>query len=284
MASWKALPGTLDPQGRQLVVQLRSLKDRSRLSLAALERRTTYSRSSWERYLNGKKLPPAGAVKELAILAGGDVHRLLAMHSLAEETWSQGARPTTGPAAARTGERRNAAVEATEGTDEAKGSEEARGTDGATGAGEGDGGVAKPASREHALPFLQALMVVLLTAVLTAAGLIPALHAWGGDDAADESSFVLEPGRNYGCTIHRRGDALYAGHSQTEDAVLFQIKTGWDVVEAQCLLAEHGYPVGDIDGAYDAQTARAVKRFQEESPQLAVDGIVGPHTWKALRR
>ncbi|MGW0824082.1 peptidoglycan-binding protein [Streptomyces sp. NPDC002845] len=274
MAAWKALPGTLDPQGRQLVAQLRSLKDRCGLSLAALERRTTYSRSSWERYLNGKKLPPREAVKELALLAGGDVHRLLAMHSLAEETWSRGAPSPTEPA--------------DHGEDEARDGEGDREGEGegdrAEGAGE-EGGVAaeRRSSRDRALPFRQSLTITLLTAALTAAGLIPALHAWGGDDETGDG-FVLEPGRTYGCTIHRRNGTLYAGHSQTQDAVLFQIKASWDVVEAQCLLEQHGYPVGDIDGAYDARTARAVKRFQEDSPELAVDGLVGPHTWKVLRR
>ncbi|MEU1277155.1 peptidoglycan-binding domain-containing protein [Streptomyces sp. NPDC005805] len=116
---------------------------------------------------------------------------------------------------------------------------------------------------------------------------MPALRVWGEQrtEPADEGrGFTLEPGRTHGCTIHRRDGRIYAGHSETEESVLFQIKTGWDVVEAQCLLDHHGYPVGDIDGAYDAGTERAVKRFQENAPDLAVDGIVGPHTWQVLRR
>ncbi|MEU1277154.1 helix-turn-helix transcriptional regulator [Streptomyces sp. NPDC005805] len=98
MAPWRELPASLDPQSRRLVTQLRTLKDRGGLSLSALERRTHYSRSSWERYLNGKKLPPADAVEQLAQVAGGDVHRLLALHSLAEESWVRGRPRTAAPA------------------------------------------------------------------------------------------------------------------------------------------------------------------------------------------
>ncbi|WP_411117911.1 helix-turn-helix domain-containing protein [Streptomyces sp. 058-1L] len=41
-----------------LAAQLRSMRMRRGLTLSALAERSSYSRSSWERYLNGKALPP----------------------------------------------------------------------------------------------------------------------------------------------------------------------------------------------------------------------------------
>ncbi|MEU3980427.1 peptidoglycan-binding domain-containing protein [Streptomyces sp. NPDC026672] len=58
---------------------------------------------------------------------------------------------------------------------------------------------------------------------------------------------------------------------------------GWDVVEAQCLLRHRGFDPGGIDGVYGRNTTRAAKRFQEKAG-LPPDGIVGPHTWQALRK
>ncbi|WP_143589234.1 helix-turn-helix domain-containing protein, partial [Streptomyces angustmyceticus] len=51
MSRWKGLPASLDHRVRHLVVHLRRLKDHSGLSLTALAARTSYSKSSWERYL-----------------------------------------------------------------------------------------------------------------------------------------------------------------------------------------------------------------------------------------
>ncbi|MEV4441098.1 helix-turn-helix transcriptional regulator, partial [Streptomyces sp. NPDC049577] len=72
----------------RLAGELRDLRDRTGLSLAALAERTPYSKSSWERYLNGKKLPPRQAVVALCALAGEPSGRLLALWELAEQTWS----------------------------------------------------------------------------------------------------------------------------------------------------------------------------------------------------
>ncbi|MFF4156303.1 helix-turn-helix domain-containing protein [Streptomyces sp. NPDC001678] len=72
----------------RLAAGLRELKDRTGLSLAALGGRTPYSKSSWERYLNGKKLPPRQAVEALCGLAGEPADRLLALWELAEQSWS----------------------------------------------------------------------------------------------------------------------------------------------------------------------------------------------------
>ncbi|MFD4597786.1 helix-turn-helix domain-containing protein [Streptomyces sp. NPDC058464] len=91
MTRWQPLPATLPREARHLVEQLRVLKGRSGLSLAGLARRTAYSKSSWQRYLSGDRLPPRGATQVLCRLAGGDQARLLALWELAEQAWPQGA-------------------------------------------------------------------------------------------------------------------------------------------------------------------------------------------------
>ncbi|MEU1200033.1 DUF2690 domain-containing protein [Streptomyces sp. NPDC005813] len=93
MADWKPLPDTLEPDLRALVEQLRRLKDRSGLSLAALAERTLHSKSSWERYLNGKSLPPRQAADALARMVGADPARLAALWELAARAWGRQGSP-----------------------------------------------------------------------------------------------------------------------------------------------------------------------------------------------
>jgi soluble lytic murein transglycosylase-like protein len=57
---------------------------------------------------------------------------------------------------------------------------------------------------------------------------------------------------------------------------------GWDVSVLQFLLARRGALV-PIDGYFDAQTERALKRFQR-TRRLAADGIAGVRTLAAFRR
>jgi hypothetical protein len=65
------------------------------------------------------------------------------------------------------------------------------------------------------------------------------------------------------------------------DWPLVQYKdTGPEVVAIQYLLRAEGYSLA-ADGNFGPQTTAAVKNFQQKSG-LAVDGIVGPNTWKAL--
>ncbi|MFF7476347.1 helix-turn-helix domain-containing protein [Streptomyces sp. NPDC008092] len=101
MTRWQPLPATLPREARHLVEQLRVLKGRTGLSLAGLARRTAYSKSSWQRYLSGDRLPPRAAAQVLCRLAGGDQGRLLALWELAEQAWPPG---TAEPAAAATAE------------------------------------------------------------------------------------------------------------------------------------------------------------------------------------
>ncbi|MEU2051355.1 peptidoglycan-binding domain-containing protein, partial [Streptomyces albidoflavus] len=132
-----------------------------------------------------------------------------------------------------------------------------------------------------ALVVVAAVLTVVLTLVLPGRGSAGAGEEEHRRVAAEE--FAFKPDRTYDCDIHRFQGRLYAGHSDTEDALLQQISTTWDVVEAQCLLEHRGYRIGGIDGAYGAATERAVKRLQDKEG-LVVDGIMGPHTWEALRR
>ncbi|MFJ2893046.1 helix-turn-helix domain-containing protein [Streptomyces sp. NPDC087305] len=78
----------------QLAAALRQLRTETGLSLAGLATKTPYSKSSWERYLNGKTLPPREAVEALCRLAGEPEGRCLALWEIAEAEGSgRGATP-----------------------------------------------------------------------------------------------------------------------------------------------------------------------------------------------
>ncbi|MBL1081398.1 DUF2690 domain-containing protein [Streptomyces actinomycinicus] len=89
MPRWKALPEDLDPQIKEFTGQLRRLLDRSGLSVAVLADRTGYSRTSWERYLDGRLLAPKGAVIALAEATGNHSVHLVTLWELAERAWSR---------------------------------------------------------------------------------------------------------------------------------------------------------------------------------------------------
>ncbi|WNI29731.1 helix-turn-helix domain-containing protein [Streptomyces sp. ITFR-6] len=89
MPRWKALPEDLDPQVREFAGQLRRLVDRSGLSIAAVADRTGYSKTSWERYLNGRLLAPRGAIVALAEVTGTNHVHLNTMWELTERAWSR---------------------------------------------------------------------------------------------------------------------------------------------------------------------------------------------------
>ncbi|MFE3048057.1 helix-turn-helix domain-containing protein [Streptomyces albidoflavus] len=301
MAPWKALPEHLDPQAGRLVDRLRRLKDATGLSFTALATRTSYSRSSWERYLNGRKLPPADAVTELAVLAGADPDRMLALHTLAAQTWTgpqpkDAANPGTSGAGAEPTEPEPEPEPAPGAVPEAAAAAPAPAEPDAPAAvppallGEPDAPAeparARPARRTllaagGALVVVAAVLAVVVTLVLPGRGSAGAGEEEHRRTATEE--FAFEPDRTYDCDIHRFEGRLYAGHSDTQDALLQQISTTWEVVEAQCLLEHRGYRIGGIDGAYGPATERAVKRLQDKEG-LVVDGIMGPHTWEALRR
>jgi transcriptional regulator with XRE-family HTH domain len=264
MSRWKQLPGALDPRVRQLVVHLREVKDHSGLSLQALASRTGYSRSSWDRYLNGRALPPQRAVAALARACDTDPARLLALHEIAVQADGTGQRTgDTGPA---------------------------------------DPDDPPPPGRRRGIVALVVTAVVVLAALTTLAVTAPwetdqaadgppataaastaAPTAGQEPEAMRQAPFVFRTGRDHPCRVRRAADGLlYAGYSRTRTALLGKGSVRWAVVEAQCLLRHHGFSPGIADGNYGNHTERSVKRLQDKA-RIVVDGVIGEDTWGVLR-
>lgn len=83
----------------------------------------------------------------------------------------------------------------------------------------------------------------------------------------------------YGLTKY--DDVVAEKPNETKKPTLRIGYRGEDVVYLQTRLAAMGYGVGKIDGIFGAKTLESVKAFQVEN-NLAVDGIVGEKTWKAI--
>lgn len=250
MPRGKPLPEGTEPSVRQLVSHLRRLKDRSGLSLSALETRTGCSRSSWERYLAGRALPSQRAVEALCELNGTDPVRLLALREVAQTVWDASA---TGGGNAPVCDGRTA------GDAEGEGEEDGRRVE-RHGVGRG----------VFALAVTAAFAVAALTGTL--------LGRAAGQEATTATRLPLVH-----CHVRSEEGALYAGHSRTwkETIGLGYYEVG--VAEAECLLSHHGYDTGPLDGLYDLATRDAVRRAQEDAG-VVEDGIVGQDTWPVLRR
>ena len=67
--NWRGLPDGLTAGERELVEALRSMKDASGLTLTELAAKTHYSKSSWQRWLNGERLVTEPALLRLGELA-----------------------------------------------------------------------------------------------------------------------------------------------------------------------------------------------------------------------
>ncbi|MFD7919805.1 peptidoglycan-binding protein [Streptomyces sp. NPDC059740] len=270
MPRWKELPGSLDEPVRALVVQMRRLKDHSGLSLVSLQSRTGYSRSSWERYLNGRSLPPREAVEKLARVGRGDPAPLLALHEVAEGRWKA-----------------QVAGRADQGQERRPGAPDTSRPHTASHA----TNAPEPGGRRRRLA-LAGVCTVLLLGGLLAVLLVSA--PWKGNQAGhgrtvtgqsatapSGAAFAYRAGKTYPCSVRRRNGRLYAGYSTTRTALLSA--PGWDVVEAQCLLEYHGFDPGGVDGVIGPNTTRAAKRLQEKAG-LTPDGLVGADTWRVLRQ
>ncbi|MEO3755045.1 peptidoglycan-binding protein [Streptomyces sp. B6B3] len=293
MSRWKTLPESLDPGVRRLVVRMRQLKDRSGLSLAALAAKTASSRSSWERYLNGKAVPPPQAVEALARVSGTDPAPLLALWEVATRV--------PDPSDQTSGEASGAASGAALGETAAP-----SGTRSGTTGGEPGGGAGpEPASRaegpadEHGRRLGRASLVSALAVVLIAAATaLLAVRPWESPEgsASEDASTSASEQRTepdtpqstgaspttYPCQFHVYEDSRYAGHSTTQDAEFGVGSNGEPIAEVQCLVRFHGFDPGPIDGIYGPLTTEAVEAFQR-SVGLPADGLVGPMTWQALR-
>ncbi|MFF4962921.1 peptidoglycan-binding domain-containing protein [Streptomyces sp. NPDC001222] len=76
--------------------------------------------------------------------------------------------------------------------------------------------------------------------------------------------------------------AVHGCNYTTSQPTLRPGSSGSAVKELQCLLKYWGFNPGAIDGIFGSGTEKAVKQFQAWWP-LAVDGVVGPDTWTALK-
>ncbi|MEU8031424.1 DUF2690 domain-containing protein [Streptomyces sp. NPDC049099] len=88
----------------RLHAELLALKQRSGLSYARISALTHYSKSSWERWINGKQFPPRGAVESFARAARTQAAPLLDLWEQAELLRVAGADPAEQPLAVSEGE------------------------------------------------------------------------------------------------------------------------------------------------------------------------------------
>ncbi|MBY8882563.1 helix-turn-helix domain-containing protein [Actinacidiphila acidipaludis] len=103
MGRWQPLRGDLPAEVARLVRELRQYVDRCEMNTTSLAAKTGYSRSSWLRYLNGRRLPPWPAAAALGRLAQADAEHLRvlwesAAHArTADDVRSAGRGPLTVP-------------------------------------------------------------------------------------------------------------------------------------------------------------------------------------------
>ncbi|MEU2433716.1 peptidoglycan-binding protein [Streptomyces sp. NPDC007861] len=260
MSRWKELPAELHPHVRQLIVRLRRLKDRSELSTLQLAAKSGHSARSWQRYLNGRSLPPREAVEAMARIGGDDPTRLLVLYEIAAERWAEGSVVPTG------------APESAPATPVPTPTEQ-----------QPYGRYLRLGVLAGAVALVLSVSAVLLLAVRLAdvrAQLADARAAAVAATPAIVSESMVPV--LYTCRLEESEGRWYAGLSRTTDTILAYTHVGPEVAEAQCLLRRAGIPPGDIDGVFGPKTQRAVERVQTRNG-LVVDGVVGPHTWKALR-
>ncbi|MFE9998347.1 helix-turn-helix domain-containing protein [Streptomyces avermitilis] len=79
----------LEQDRERVAGEMRRLKEVSGLSFSKLAARTHYSRSSWERFLNGKKPVPRAAVEQFASALGDEAGSLLLSGGSAPEAASE---------------------------------------------------------------------------------------------------------------------------------------------------------------------------------------------------
>ena len=69
--------------------------------------------------------------------------------------------------------------------------------------------------------------------------------------------------------------------AEFDEPVLHEGSTGLPVRRAQSRLTAAGFDTGGVDGQFGSQTEAGVRVFQQ-AQGLAVDGIVGPQTWRQI--
>jgi transcriptional regulator with XRE-family HTH domain len=260
VSRWKELPAELHPHVHQLIVRLRKLKDHSELSTRQLAAKTGYSAKSWQRYLNGRSLPPREAVEAMARVCGDDPPRLLVMHEIAAQRWAEGRVVTT---------------DAPENLSTAPAHPPTE---------------QQPYGRHLRAAVMAGAVVSVLSvsvALLLAVRLTEA-RAQLAHDRSDPVPAALATVSEsfvpviYTCRLEQRDGRWYAGLSRTTDILLSNTHVGLEVAEAQCLLRRAGTAPGEIDGVFGPKTRRAVERMQKQNG-LVVNGVIDPPTWQALR-
>lgn len=297
MSRWKALPAELDPRVRQLLVRLRRLKDHNGLTMRQLAARTGYSAKSWERYLGGRSVPPRDAVEAMARIGGEDPTRLLALHEVAVAAWRD--RPLGAPEqdAPEEGAAGHAVTEPapteTVLTDAGPSAaaapvpaapEPEQMTTSATRAAGGPR-ISRRALSIALVSGSVALVLAASAAVFVAVRIMDDDKGGAPAAAGHASTAAAPPAATkaaYSCHLERADGHWYAGNSRATDSTVAYGDSGPQVAEVQCLLRRAGISPGGIDGMFGPLTMGAVERFQRQA-HLDVDGIAGPHTWKALR-
>ncbi|WP_165845683.1 helix-turn-helix domain-containing protein [Streptacidiphilus pinicola] len=96
-ANWRPIPDHVCGDYRRLTLELRAIKDRSGLSLTQIGARTHYSKASWERWFNGKRLITEHALESLAITVDENARLLkpLLEQALREAEGAAAAEPGT---------------------------------------------------------------------------------------------------------------------------------------------------------------------------------------------
>lgn len=242
-------------------MRLRRLRDRSELSTRQLAAKTGYSAKSWQRYLNGRSLPPGEAVEAMARVGGDDPHRLLVIHEIAAQRWAEGR------AIATDAPENLSATPAHTPTEQRP-----------------YGRHLRAAVTAGALVTALSVSAALLLAVRLTDARAQLAHERSDAVAAAPAtvSESLVP-VIYTCRLEQRDGRWYAGLSRTTAIPLSNTHVGLEVAEAQCLLRRAGTAPGEIDGVFGPKTRRAVELMQKQNG-LVVDGVIGQRTWQALRK
>lgn len=203
---------------------MRELRTRSGLTLAALAERTNVSKSSWERYLNGKKFPPRTAVAAFARAVGVKPDRLLLLWDLAAQARHRAAEREAGDDGAEEGHADGAVTTATvtptPGVDALGGGPSGKAT--AKGEGSARGWRALPRVFPAVLRTRKAALVGVVTGALLLGGFtVLRAGAGSGDEGESRSGCVgnechgMNPG-SFGCD----GDAYTAALHKFDDSYI----------------------------------------------------------------
>ncbi len=92
--------------------------------------------------------------------------------------------------------------------------------------------------------------------------------------------FITEVGEETCRAVCRYLDVPYLPRTLSNHPTIREGERGSFATLLQFILQNYGYGL-DVDGIFGANTAAAVRRYQQANG-LVADGIVGPATWKAL--